>query len=77
MEFEDFVTFDDEIAVCGELTEYDILESVQTAKIQDNQMTRVRAKATVSDIKGHFICVYISVLKCFFEKKVSMSEFNQ
>lgn len=37
MEFEEFVDYDNEVAVCGELTDADILASVQPSHSEDEE----------------------------------------
>lgn len=81
LEFEDFVTFDDDVAVCGEVTENDILSSVGLQPQPDEEMEQDDEEAdngeddqqsseyTVQDARKS-----LNVLKCLFTKKDFISD---
>lgn len=68
MEFEEFVSFDDDVAVCGELTEADILDSVSAdpdADPEEEEETESdRPDPTVKDARKA-LEVFISEKICF------------
>lgn len=74
-EFEDFVTFDDDIAVCGELTDADIISSVssvpnENAEDDDEEyIISEKPDPTIKDAREA-----LNVLKCVFLKKGGLSD---
>lgn len=77
MAFEEFVTFDDELAVCGELSEAEILSSVTGEPIEDDDPDKDDEEDAANDQPDYTAKdakEAIDVLKCYFLKKNGLSE---
>lgn len=77
MEFEEFVDFDDDVAVCGELTDVDILASVQPSDSEDEAAEDEEEEGAESDRRDPSTKdarEAIDMLKCFFLNKGGLSE---
>lgn len=76
-EFEEFVTFDDDVAVCGELTDAEIVSSVTSVPDEDadpedddeDQQDCEMPDPTLKEAREA-----LNVLKCFFQKKGGLSD---
>ncbi|XP_039275806.1 tigger transposable element-derived protein 6-like [Nilaparvata lugens] len=82
IEFEEFANFDEDVAVCGELTDYEIISKVTADPEADDdgegeEEEDVQADAAVADRPdptSQDAREALNVLKCFFLKKSAVSE---
>lgn len=77
MEFEEFIDFDDDVAVCGELTDADILALVQPSHSEDEEAGDEEEEEEDSDCpepSTKEAREEIDELKCLFLNKGGLSE---
>ncbi|XP_054283402.1 tigger transposable element-derived protein 6-like [Macrosteles quadrilineatus] len=76
--FVDFVDFDDDVAVCGELTDADIITSVaggsSSNAVSSDEGEEDEGESTQPDPTLKDARAAIHVIRCFFEKKSVMSD---
>lgn len=77
MEFEEFIDFDDDVAVCGELTDADILALVQPSHSEDEEAgdeEEVGEESDSPEPSTKEAREAIDELNCLFRNKGELSE---